>query len=387
MLKLPDYIGPMAFGVKMGVVVPGTDLNQMVMDSLVKCYRDGLLDDGDTICITESVVARAQNNYVTLAEISRQISEKLSLGPGSKVGVVWPIASRNRFAQILRGIARTVPGGEVYIQLSFPYDEVGNRIILPELCDRLKDASGVIMDPDGEGEDYLHPITRVNYIQLYRNVVREEGAKPVIVLSNDPLEITRHPLDGVIVANIHSREVTRSVIAGKAGNCITLQDICNRGEAWSEWGVLGSNMSSGEKVKLAPRDGEQVVKWLQNKIASELGKKVEVLIYGDGAYRDPSSGIYELADPRPVFASTGGLSRFREGIKYKYLADCYHNDGKTPEEIEKLLQSKKDETYAFNCIESEGTTPRFLGDVLASLADLVSGSADAGTPVVIVRGI
>ncbi len=205
-------------------------------------------------------------------------------------------------------------------------------------------------------------------------------------MSNDPLAITTFSLDGVIVADIHTREQTLSTINKVMDNCITLQNICNSGNSWSEWGLLGSNLSSGNKIKLAPREGEKLLTFLQERVANELGKKIELLIYGDGAYKDPSSGIYELADPQPVFASTGGLNSYREGVKYKYLADQYLNEGKNAEEIEKLMEERKKEVIYQDKMESEGTTPRPLGDLLASLADLVSGSADAGTPVVLIKG-
>lgn len=387
MINMPHYLGPMAFGIKMGVIVPGMNLSEEIIRTLDICNKDGLLDNGDALCITESIVARAQNNFVTVEDVSGEIREKLSLAPDGKVGVVFPITSRNRFAQVLSGIAGAVPRGEVIIQLSFPCDEVGNRLIDPEFIVKLgKQDNEIILESELEGCEVKHPITGVNYISLYKDIVREAGAKPKVILSNDPSAITSFPLDGVIAADIHTREKTASVLKKSINNCITLQDICNSGENWSEWGLLGSNLSSGNKIKLAPREGQEMVNSLQTIVADNLGKSIEVLIYGDGAYRDPSSGIYELADPQPVFAATGGLDSYREGVKYKYLADQYLNEGKDAGEIEKLLENMKKEAVAQDKIESEGTTPRPMGDLLASLADLVSGSADAGTPLVLVKG-
>jgi F420-0:gamma-glutamyl ligase len=385
MLKMPDYIGPMAFGLKMGVILPGMNIVEKVFEPLLLCHRDGLLADGDVICITESVVARAQNNYITVDDIAREITDKLNLSAEGSVAVIFPIASRNRFSMILKGIARAVPRGEVIVQLSFPTDEVGNRVIAADFA-RYLDKEPITFDDLG-GRTFKHPVTGVDYISFYREIIMEEGARPVIILSNNPLAALEFKPDGVIAADIHSREHTKKTITGWFENCITLDQVCNEGEARSEWGLLGSNMSAGERLKLAPRDGQKVVEELQSMIKAKIGIDVQVMIYGDGAYLDPSSGIYELADPRAAFAATEGLNRFREGLKYKFLADhCFHEENKTAEEIEVILSESICRDLPENCMEKEGTTPRRMEDVLASLADLVSGSADAGTPVVVIRG-
>jgi F420-0:gamma-glutamyl ligase len=385
MKKIPEYIGPLAFGLKMGVILPGMDIVETVFEPLARCFNDGLLDDNDVVCITESIVARAQNNYIMLDDIAREIKEKLALAPDSRVGVVFPIASRNRFSMILKGIARAVPDGEVVVQLSYPTDEVGNQVISADFINGL--GKEIITLEDLEGESFKHPVTGVDYINLYRELIEQEGATPVIFLSNNPQHVLEYKPDGIIAADIHTREKTRKSITELFDNCITLDQICTEGEAYSEWGLLGSNMSAGERLKLAPRDGYRVVTRLQAKIREELGVSLQVMIYGDGAYLDPSSGIYELADPRAAFAATDGLNCFREGFKYKYLADqCFHEDNKNAEEIEAiLLASSSNHKLSEDCLEKEGTTPRRMEDVLASLADLVSGSADAGTPVVLVK--
>ncbi len=385
MIKLPDYVGPMAYGLKMGVILPGMDIVEKLSEPLARCHSDGLLGDGDVICVTESVVARAQNNYVTIDDITREIADKLNLAEGSRVAVVFPIASRNRFSMIMKGIARSVPRGEVVVQLSFPDDEVGNQVIDTEFAEKLgKD----LISPEDLGDHtFKHPVTGVDYINLYREIIEKEGAKPVIFLSNDPLHVLRYKPDGIIAADIHTRALTKKTINSKFQNCITLDQICTEGKACSEWGLLGSNMSSGERLKLAPRDGLQVVNRLKGKVKENLGIDVQVMIYGDGAYLDPSSGIYELADPRAAFAATDGLNCVREGFKYKYLADqCFHEEKKSAEEIEAILLDNTRQGLSEDCIDKEGTTPRRMEDILASLADLVSGSADAGTPVVIVKG-
>ena len=388
MRKLPDYIGPLAFGVKIGVVVPGVDLVKMITSPLTEAAHDGLLDDGDVVCVTESIVARAQNNFVTVADIAAEVQEKLNLSQDSKIGVLFPITSRNRFSLILQGIASAVPAGEVIVQLSYPADEVGNQVIAPELAEELTAAKDYIRYEDLQEEDCLHPITKVNYLTLYKEIIEGQGARATIFLSNDPQIMTRFAPDGVLVADVHNREATRKKLSKVYSNIITLQELCREGESWSEWGLLGSNMSAHDKLKLAPRESSLFVRELQAAIKESTGRQVEVLVYGDGAYKDPSTGIYELADPQPVFGMTDGLrGRYREGIKYKYLADVCYAEGKSVEEIEALLEAQKQEAHQQNEMLTEGTTPRRVEDVIASLADLVSGSADAGTPVVVVKGI
>lgn len=384
MAKLPAYIGPAAFGLKMGVIVPGSDLLAMIADKARECHEDSLLDDGDVLCITESVLARSQNNYVTIAEITEEVREKLAVGPRGKVGVVFPIVSRNRFVMVLQGIAAAVPQGEVIVQLSWPRDEVGNQIIGEEFISRLgKVSSDAITPQELAGYSYKHPVTQVDYIDLYRQTIAHQGAKATIVLNNNPEYILTLAPDGVIAADIHNRDRTLAAIAPKC-KAITLADLCSspHRQAWSEWGLLGSNMSSGDRLKLAPREASSFAHKVQQEIARLTGKKTEVLVYGDGAYKDPSTQIYELADPKPVFGATAGFANlYREGVKYKYLVDYYHYQGQSVGEIQQMLAQKL-------CAgdSTEGTTPRCLEDVIASLADLVSGSADAGTPVVLVKG-
>ena len=228
MIKMPDYIGPMAFGVKMGVILPGMDIEEKVFESLVKCSEDGLLSGGDVVCVTESVVARAQNNYVTLDRIAQEISEKLKLKEDSKIAVIFPIASRNRFSMIMKGIARAVPKGEVVVQLSFPTDEVGNVVITPHFAANL--GKDPITEDDLKGHSFKHPLTGVDYINLYREIIASEGAVPTIILSNNPLQAIEYGPDGIIVADIHRRHKTLDQVTGWFENCITLDQICNEGE-------------------------------------------------------------------------------------------------------------------------------------------------------------
>jgi len=384
MTVIPNYVGPMALGLEMGVITPGMDIVDEVFKIIERTHEDNLLKDGDIICITESIVARAQDNYIKVDEVSELIKEKLDLPKSGTVGVVFPITSRNRFSMILESIAKSVPEGKVIVQFSYPTDEVGNQVISPEFADNL-DKNPITME-DIEDEECIHPITEVNYIRYYQEIIEETGAESEIILCNDPKQIVEYDPDGVIAADIHTRRKTKKSIQEEIDNCITLDEICTDGEVCSEWGLLGSNMSSGDRLKLAPKNGDKVVSELQKKVKKELGIKIEAIIYGDGAYKDPTSGIYELADPKPAVATTNGLDHFRRGVKYKYIADqYYHEEDKDPEEIEKILEQKKTEEKSEASMEKEGTTPRKMEDLLGSLADLVSGSADAGTPVVLVK--
>lgn len=390
MANLPEYIGSTAFGLKMGVIVPEMDLISAIMDVITKCDQDNFIDDGDVLCITESILARAQNNFVTLNKIAAQIKNRLKLNSNSTVGVVFPIFSRNRFAMILEAIAMAVPEGKVVVQLAWPRDEVGNQLGPDEVFQDLnKEYGDVITEQELAGFPLHHPITKVNYIKLYRDIIEAQGATAEIILANKAEEIVNYDCDGIIVSDVHQRIQTREVLAALCDNLITLVDIYSdpQKKAWSEWGLLGSNMSASGNLKLAPRESNDFAQKLHERIKNELGKHVEIIINGDGAYKDPSTGIYELADPKPVFGSTNGFSGvMRGGVKYKYLADLGYQDGKTIAEIEAELEKLKEQSFSEDQMESEGTTPRKLEDVIASLADLVSGSSDAGTPLVLVKG-
>ncbi len=389
MTRLPDYIGISALGLKMGVVVPGSDIVHMVYDALEKCDADGLLHDDDTVCITESIVARAQNNLVTTDDIALDTRRKLNLKPNAKLGVLFPLLSRNRFSLILKGLARAVNSGEVIVQFAHPTDEVGNPLLSKEAAEALgKEDKDVISLAELGNNRTRHPITGVDYIELYQQIIDDQGARPNLYLCNDPLELIRHEPDGIVVANVHSRNRLRQQLQAANQNCITLQDLCTTGEtAWSEWGLLGSNLSSDDVLKLAPREASKIANELQSLVAERLGKHIEVIIYGDGAYRDPSTGIYELADPQPAFGITAGLrDRYRCGLKYKYIVDDMWLKGSSIADIEAALEARKKETPTPGSAETEGTTPRRMEDLLATLADLVSGSSDAGTPVVLIKG-
>ena len=268
MSRIPDYVGVCAFAIKMGVVLPGSNIVDMVCESLSKCVHDELLSDGDTVCITESVVARAQNNYISTADIAEEIREKMQVEEDARLGVVFPILSRNRFALILKGIAMAVPRGEVIVQLTYPVDEVGNQLLSVEAAECLGKANGGLILPAHLGEQrFRHPVTGVDYIQLYHDIIAECGAKPTIYLCNDPLRIVELAPDGLIVANVHERHRVSRKLKEHIENCFTLQDFCNRrNDSWSEWGLLGSNMSSPDRLKLAPREAGRVAAVIQERL-------------------------------------------------------------------------------------------------------------------------
>ncbi len=388
MKTLPTYIGSAAFGLKMGVFLPGCDLIGEVSKRAEDLNRDGLLDDGDVICITESVVARVQSNIVTTDQVATEVKSKLSLQPTSTLGVVFPIASRNRFSVALEGLAKAVPEGKVVVQFSHPEDEVGNQVIEPAYVQGHGGVGAVLYHKDIPGQLLLHPVTNIDYGSYYTDVIRRQGATAVIIYANDPQVILAEKPDGIIAADIRTRIETKAKLQEAFANVITLQDLCSNGDIASQWGLLGSNMSSDGKLKLAPRNGDEITKEIQDEILRRTDRKVEVLIYGDGAYKDPGTGIYELADPVTTFGCTPGLnSCIRGGVKYKMLADRLHAEGKSILEIEAAIQEARASNLEADSIETEGTTPRKMTDILASLADLVSGSSDAGTPVVLVKSI
>lgn len=389
MAKLPEYVGPCAFGIKMGVITPGCDLFGMILEAMQQCTRDNLLDDGDVVCITESAVARAQDNFVSTDDIAAELLKKFHVKPDSRLGVLFPITSRNRFALILKGLAKAVPQGEVIVQFSFPCDEVGNMIFKPEFANNCQ--SDAKFSYEEVRDKCGHPVTKINYPGYYQEIIEAEGARAKIYFTNNPEAIISYQPDCLIISSVHDRLKIQKVFDDKTFRAITLQDICSDPSkpAWSEWGLLGSNMSSDNLLNLAPRNGDVFAGDVQKIIREELGKNIEVIIYGDGAYKDPVSGIYELADPQPSLGSTPAFrdGRLREGIKYKMLADTAYAEGKSLAEIEEILDRVKSGGHGQSEIVNEGTTPRKLEDIIASLADLVSGSADAGTPLVLVKGL
>ena len=377
-------LGTVALGIKAPIIKAEDDICQVVIDSLKDTVRedDLRIDDRDILCITEAVVAKGQNNFVSLDDIAFDVKKKMGKG---KVGLIYPIFSRNRFAPLLEGIVNGVD--ELVLILSYPKDEVGNSLIKnfhkyninPYLRNyTLKEFKNTF-------KETVHEFTGVDYLDLYKNVNKD---KITIVLSNDPLEVLKYT-DKVIVASVHNRaELKETLIRNNAKKVIDLTEILNEpvnGSGYNkEYGLLGSNVSTSTLVKLFPRHDQSLITKIQDKVYKEFKKKIEVMVYGDGGFKDPIGGIWELADPviSPMYSK--GLEGTPNEVKLKYLAD---NDFKGKLNIEDLVKEriKTKEKKLKGKSESLGTTPRRYVDLVGSLADLVTGSGDKGTPFVLIK--
>ena len=374
------------------IIREGDDLVKIVTDSVLEAAQsEGFeLRDRDVIAVTESVVARSQGNYASVDNIAQDVREKLG---GETIGVIFPILSRNRFAICLRGIAKGAK--KIVLMLSYPSDEVGNELVS---LDKLDDAG---INPYSDlltlekyrelfGEN-KHPFTGVDYVQYYGDIIREEGAEVEIIFANDCRKILKYTKN-VLNCDIHSRARTKKILrACGAEKVCGLDDILNEsvnGSGYNtNYGLLGSNKSTESSVKLFPRECTDLVMDIQKEILDRVGKHVEVMVYGDGAFKDPVGKIWELADPCVSPASTPGLDGTPNEVKLKYLAD---NDFKdlSGEELKKAIENrireKKDNLVGD--MASQGTTPRRLTDLIGSLCDLTSGSGDKGTPVILIQG-
>ncbi|MFO8060767.1 MAG: coenzyme F420-0:L-glutamate ligase [Bacillota bacterium] len=510
-VEINGDVGVVAVGIKTGLILPDDDIGDIALASVAD-----VVEDGDIICVTESVVARSQNRYLTCEELADDIRQKLSLRPGATLAVISPIVSRNRFALILRAIARATDRGRVIIQLAIPDDEVGNQVLdrdvattrlrLKRIFDRLQEIRGntphmnvlirevlaalklqeigyrvigirkitgqgmadvTVRDPDGrvisvevgfgdlestakkalgimrdadtdgafavavdlqghriamadavacrDGSlkdamvaemnfteqlsvyrdpdclyfdelsnlSFSHPITGMDYPRLYRDVVTAQDAEVDILFTNNPLKVfDRGFVDGIVIGAVHERHELKDLFLsfGTQTPLVTIQEI-----GPEPWGVIGSNVSHNEKgiLKLLPDNPDETADDIKQKILSETGRSVEVLIFGDGAYKDPDTGIYELADPHPAIGCSSGLrgASLRTGTKLKLQVETLFRAGHSREEIRRILDSGEDVVSR----ESLGTTPRSVTAILGTLADLTAGSADAGTPIVLVR--
>jgi F420-0:gamma-glutamyl ligase len=504
--SLPAATGVAAIGLKTGLIIPNDDIAAITAEA-----AKPFVEDKDIICVTEAVVARSQNRYLSCSELAENVQRELNLKPGSTLAVISPIASRNRFALVLKALAMATRGGKVILQFSIPLDEVGNQVMDEEFATtrlRLKKvlkslrearentpqlnvlireiiaalklqeigynilsirkitgtgiadltvrtpegklavaevtfanlekaarkAIGIKKDVDGaqqalaitvdlghhkltmvdaetsdepktydfgpqldsyhdpdvvyinelENITFSHPITRMDYRDLYMKMIESGKAEGEVIFTNNPLKVyDLGYINGVCIAAVHEREKLKELFAsfGAMVPVITLQDI-----GPGPWGVIGSNVSDFEKgvLKLLPGDADRTAEGIKTKIREASGKDVEVLIFGDGAYKDPDTGIYEMADPYPAIGVSSGLksAALRTGTKLKLQVDTLHNQGYSREEIEDMLENKQDKIT----VESLGTTPRSVTSIVATLADLVAGSADAGTPIVLVRG-
>lgn len=386
--------GTIARGIRTPIIKEGDNLVEIVVKSLLSAQKENNFEfkDKDVVAITESVLARAQGNYITVDDITNEVKENFTGENG--IGVVFPILSRNRFSMILKGIARA--GYDIYMQFSYPRDEVGNPLFDPAKLRELNinPYNDILSEEDyfNNFSDYKHPYTGINYLKLYKEIAQSESdANIEFILANDPAVILNYT-DEIIAADIHTREETKAILRNfEKSKVFGLDNIFNkkaddRGYN-KDYGLLGSNKATDERLKLFPRNADQFVNQIQQKIHKETGAEVEVMIYGDGAYKDPTGKIWELADPVVSPGYTSGLAGTPNEVKLKYLADNELKDLKG----EELLNAMKDEIGGkdndlVGNIRAQGTTPRQLTDLLGSLSDLVSGSGDKGTPVVLIQG-
>ena len=385
-------VGTVSRGIRTPIIRSGDDLVEIVTASLLEAAaEDGFsLRDRDIVAMTEAIVARAQGNYAAVDHIAADVRAKLG---GETVGVIFPILSRNRFAICLRGIAKGAK--KIVLMLSYPSDEVGNHLISLDAVDEKgvdphKDVLTLARYRELFGYE-KHPFTGVDYVAYYQELIQECGAEVEIVFANDPRAILPYAKN-VLCCDIHTRARTkRRLLAAGTEKVFGLDEILNapvNGSGYNErYGLLGSNKSTEEQVKLFPRDCQELVEAIQKKLLEETGKRVEVMVYGDGAFKDPVGKIWELADPVVSPAYTSGLAGTPNELKLKYLADndFAHLSGEELREAIKDRIHKKDGNLVGQMV-SEGTTPRRLTDLIGSLCDLTSGSGDKGTPVVFIQG-
>ncbi len=385
-------VGTVSRGIRCPIIRQGDDLAQIVTDSVLEAAEaEGFtIKDRDVISVTESVVARSQGNYCTTDNIAKDVKNKLG---GGTVGVIFPILSRNRFAICLRGIAKGC--SKIVLMLSYPSDEVGNCLVSLDKIDEAgvnpySDVLSLERYRELFGEN-KHEFTGVDYVSYYGDLIRESGCDVEIIFANQPRAILDHTKN-VINCDIHTRARTKRILlAAGAEKVFGLDEIMNApvdGSGCNEtYGLLGSNKATEDQVKLFPRECKDLVLQIQKNILDRTGKHVEVMVYGDGAFKDPQGKIWELADPVVSPAFTDGLIGTPNELKLKYLADNDFADLKG-EELKKAISDsiKAKDKDLVGKMASEGTTPRQLTDLIGSLCDLTSGSGDKGTPVVLVQG-
>ena len=386
-------VGTVSRGVRAPIIRRGDDLAEIVTRSVLEAAADDgfAVRDRDVVAMTEAIVARAQGNYATVEDIARDVEAKLG---GGTIGVIFPILSRNRFAICLRGIAKGAK--KVVLMLSYPSDEVGNHLVsLDALDEKGVDPYRDVLSLEKYRELFgyeKHPFTGVDYVAYYQELIRESGAEVEIIFANDPRAVLDYTKD-VLCCDIHTRARTKRLLkAAGAERVYGLDEILTapvNGSGYNEkYGLLGSNKATEDQVKLFPRDCQGLVEDIQGRILKATGKHVEVMVYGDGAFKDPVGKIWELADPVVSPAYTAGLVGTPNELKLKYLAD---NDfaSLSGEALRDAIREKiaqKDGSSLVGNMVSEGTTPRHLTDLIGSLCDLTSGSGDKGTPIVYIQG-
>ena len=389
---MAKYYGTVSRGIKLPIIKQGDDLANIVVGNVLAAAKEAPfeLHDRDVIAITESVVARCQGNYASVDDIATDIKNKF---PTGEMGVIFPILSRNRFAILLKGFARGCK--KIFLMLSYPSDEVGNALLTyDELDEKGANPYSDVLSLDKYRELFghkVHEFTGVDYIDYYVDLIKSEGCDVEVIFANQSKAILEYTKN-VLACDIHTRSRTKRILKEKgAERVFGLDDILNKpvnGSGCNEnYGLLGSNKSTEEVVKLFPNKGQELVLEIQSLIKEKTGKNVEVMIYGDGAFKDPQGKIWELADPvvSPFF--TEGLRGTPNELKLKSLADNEFKDLKG-DELKAAIKAKikEKEGSLVGKMAGEGTTPRQLTDLIGSLCDLTSGSGDKGTPVVLVQG-
>ena len=386
-------LGTVSMGVRAPIIRQGDDMVEIVTGSILEAMKeDGLTPrDRDIVAMTEAIVARAQGNYASIDNIADDVRAKLG---GETIGVMFPILSRNRFAICLRGIAKGCK--KIVLMLSYPSDEVGNHLIDWDLMDE----KGVDPYKDVLSEEkyrelfgYIkHPFTGVDYVEYYSQLIREMGCECEVIFANNPRAILDYTKN-VLTCDIHTRARTKRILkAGGAERVLGLDEIMTapiNGSGYnSKYGLVGSNKSTEDTVKLFPRECQDLVEGIQARLLELTGKHIEVMVYGDGAFKDPVGKIWELADPVVSPAYTAGLEGTPNELKLKYLADNDFADlsGEALRDAIKEKIAQKDGSSLVGNMAAQGTTPRRLTDLIGSLCDLTSGSGDKGTPIVYIQG-
>ena len=385
-------IGTISRGLRGPIVKEGDDLRKIVVDTFMDCVNNGEFEIGrkDVLAITESILARSEKNYATTEQLATDVRNKLG---GETVGVVFPILSRNRFAICLRGIAKGCK--KVVLMLSYPSDEVGNHLLdIDKLDEKGVDPyKDVLTQEEFEGMfgKSKHTFTDVDYVNYYKGLIEEEGAEAQIIFANNPRRILDYT-DKVLCADIHTRNRTKRLIKEAGGKVVLgMDDLLTApvdGSGYNpDFGILGSNKATEDTIKLFPINCEEFVCGVQDDIKKLTGKTVEVMVYGDGAFKDPVGKIWELADPVVSPGFTSGLLGQPNELKLKYLADNDFADLRGDELKEAMIKAIKEKDADLKgTMATEGTTPRQLTDLLGSLCDLTSGSGDKGTPFIYIQG-
>ena len=385
-------VGTTSRGIRCPIIKSGDDLATIAVNSVILASQDEGFDlhDRDVVALTESIVARAQGNYASIDAIAKDIKEKF---PSGEIGVIFPILSRNRFSILLKGIARGVK--KIYLMLSYPSDEVGNSLLsLDELDEKgVNPYSDVLSLAKYRGlfGHNVHEFTGVDYIDFYVNLVKEQGCEIEVIFANHAKAILDYTKD-VLTCDIHTRARSKRILKQNGATTVYgLDDILTHsidGSGYNEdYGLLGSNKSTEDTIKLFPRAAQDLVLRIQQLFLEKTGKHIEVMVYGDGAFKDPQGKIWELADPvvSPFF--TEGLRGTPNEIKLKFLADNDYKDLRGEELAAAIKKSIKEKgNNLVGQMASQGTTPRQITDLLGSLCDLTSGSGDKGTPIILVQG-